>query len=281
MIFLIGGNGFVGAAYARLFERKGFDYRLLTRDTIESYRGKACDVLVNANGNSRKYMADREPLWEFDASTRSVAQSVEWFKPGLYVHLSTGDVYPDQSRPEVTREDQEIDVGAISRYGLHKHLAEQIVRGTQKKYLVFRMGGFVGPGLKKNAIFDMQHDHPLWLAPDSELQFISTDSAAEIVWSIATSGAANETLNLGARGLVRIGDLHGKIGSKSQYKPEARSVRFELSLDRLAATYGGELPDTEREVLHYLGQERGFTLERSGPAGADHGMHLEKGSSRK
>lgn len=256
MIFLIGGNGFVGSAYARLFEARGFEYRILTRANAEEFAGQSCDVLINANGNSRKFMADREPLWEFDASTRSVAQTLEWFDPKLYVLLSTGDVYPDQSSPALTSEDQSIDVTRISRYGLHKYLAEQVVRGTRDRWLVFRMGGFVGPLLKKNAIFDMLNDQPVWLSPDSELQFISTDNAAEIVWSIVENGVTNEIINLGGSGLAHLGRLHARIGSSSQFKPDAAQTRFELSTNKLRKLYGKELPCTQDDVLTFVETER-------------------------
>ena len=257
MIFVIGGNGFVGSAYARLFNAQGLDYRILTRENIADYRGQSCDILINANGNSKKFMANREPLWEFDASTRSVAESVEWFNAGCYVYLSTGDVYPDQSSPEVTREDQSIDVARLSRYGLHKYLAEQIVRGTRENWLIFRMGGFVGPGLKKNAIFDMQNGDPVWLAPSSNLQFISTDTAARLVWSAIGSGHRNDIVNLGAQNTVNVGELHASLGSKSEFKPDGNHVQFELNLDKLVSLCGSTVPETRNEVGAFLGLGEG------------------------
>lgn len=251
MILLIGGHGFVGSAFARLFATRSLPFKIVTRDNADELAGSECDVLLNANGNSRKFMADREPLWEFDASVRSVAETIARFKPRLYVHLSTGDVYPDQSSPEITQEDQQIDVSRLSRYGLHKYLAEQLVQNTQDNWLIFRMGGFVGPGLKKNAIFDMLTNAPLWLAPESELQFISTDRSAEIVWSIAQSQTRNEIINLGAKGVVQIGDLYRELGSRSDLQQDAKKVRFELNLDKLARLSPVALPETRREVLDF------------------------------
>ncbi len=54
MIYLIGGRGFVGSACARLFAAKGIEHRVITRENYASFRGTPCDVLINANGNSRK-----------------------------------------------------------------------------------------------------------------------------------------------------------------------------------------------------------------------------------
>jgi nucleoside-diphosphate-sugar epimerase len=252
MIFILGGEGFVGSAYPRLFEKLGLPHQVLTRANYDSFVGQTCDVFINANGNSKKFMADRDPKWEFDASVRSVVATLTDFKAGAYIHLSTGDVYPDQTSPEVTREDQPIDPKKQSRYGLHKHVAEHMVRATQPRHIIMRMGGFVGPGMKKNAIFDMLNDAPVWLTPDSELQFISTDTAARLVWGIFELGAFGETVNLGSRGTVRIGDIHSRLRSKSLFQAEARRIRFEIFTGKLAEFGKRPLPTTAGEVEAYL-----------------------------
>lgn len=256
VITIIGGNGFVGSAYARLLAARGLAHQVVTRENYDSLRGTSCDVLINANGNSRKFLATREPLNEFDQSVRSVAQSLEDFRCGTYVFLSTGDVYPDQSSPDITHEDQVVDPARQSRYGLHKSLAEQLVRGTQQNWLVLRMGGFVGPGLKKNAIHDMLCGGPVWLSPQSELQFISTDRAAQLVMDLIERGIRREIVNLGAQGTVNLGALHKKIRSASQFMPEAPTIRFELSLEKLARLTGAPLPSSQAEVDAFLAKQK-------------------------
>lgn len=248
MIFLLGGNGFVGSGLRRLFESRGIDHVVLTRETYDAHVGQACDVFINANGNSKKFMANRDPIWEFDASVRSVARSLEDFKSERYVHLSTGDVYTEQHSPAVTRESDQPEPARMSRYGLHKYLAETLVRGARPDAIIFRMGGFVGPGLKKNAIFDMLNNDPVWLSPVSELQFLSTDRAAKIMWRMAEKDNWGETFNLGAKGVVRLADLHKRLGSKSEFKPDANKVRFEISTEKLEAELDGGLPSTRDEV---------------------------------
>ena len=256
MITIIGGNGFVGSAYARWMEARGLPYQIVTRENYESLRGTSCDLLINANGNSKKFLATREPLMEFDQSVRSVAQTLQDFRCGTYVFLSTGDVYPDQSSPAVTREDQAIDPTGQSRYGLHKYLAEQLVRGTQRNWLVLRMGGFVGPGLRKNAIHDMLSGGPVWLSPQSELQFISTDRAARLVMELVERGVKNEIVNLGAQGTVNLGRLHKQMRSASQFMADAPTIRFELSLDKLARLTDGALPSSQAEVGAFLASQK-------------------------
>ena len=250
-VFILGGGGFVGSAYGRLFGRLGISYEIITRANYDSLSGQHCDVLINANGNSKKFLADRDPKGEFDASVRSVVHSLEDFKADTYVFLSSGDVYPRQDTPDITREDAPIDPVAMSRYGLHKYTAETLVRAIHPRWLVLRMGGFVGPGLKKNAIFDMLNNQPIWLKPDSMLQFISTDTAARIVWQLVLNGNIKETVNLGAKGTVRIGDLFERLASQSTFVPDARLVRFEISTEKLERLYG-PLPRTGDEIDAFL-----------------------------
>jgi nucleoside-diphosphate-sugar epimerase len=251
VIYILGGAGFVGSACAQLLGELGEAFTVITRANYEALRGSACSVLINANGNSRKFMATRDPLWDFDASVRSVAASLEDFRAERYVFLSSGDVYPDTTSSDATREDKPIDLSRVSRYGLHKYLAEQLVRAVHPDWLVVRMGGFVGPGLKKNAIFDMLTGDPVWLSPDSELQFISTDAAARLVWTLVRSGVQREVLNLGAEGLLHLGAFHRAIGSLSIFKPGAPTVRYELSLERLRRLSGVPLPRTEACVCEF------------------------------
>ncbi|MDA8231412.1 MAG: NAD-dependent epimerase/dehydratase family protein [Magnetospirillum sp.] len=252
MIYVIGGRGFVGSAYVRLLERLGLPHMVVTRENYDGLRGTACDVLINANGNSRKFLADRDPLWEFDASVRSVAESLHAFRASRYVFLSSGDVYPDPSSPATTGEDSVDTLPAASRYGRHKWMAEQLVRGEHRNWLIFRMGGFVGPGLRKNAIFDMVTGAAVRLAPESELQFIQTDHAAALVWSVVSSGVAGEVFNLGGGGRVHLGDLHAECKSASEFEAGAPVIRYELALDKLRRAAGSPIPDSLAEVRAFV-----------------------------
>lgn len=252
MIYLLGGRGFVGSAFARLFQRDGIEHQIITRDNVDEFKGTTCDILINANGNSKKYMADRDPQWEFQASVTSVANSLDWYKADRYVLLSSGDVYPDTSSPETTREDQSIETANLSRYGLHKYMAEELVR-QHPNHLIIRMGGFVGLNLSKNAIFDMMANAPLWLSLDSELQFIHTDDAAKIIWTFAQDKTIkNETINLGAEGKTSLREAYVWSNSRSEVKENAKTAIYELSLDKLKQLYQKELPDSAESVKRFI-----------------------------
>ena len=108
-IFILGGRGMVGSALARSCQARGRSFTVIGRDNYETVRGHSCDIFVNANGNSRKPLASREPLTDFDASVRSVRASLADFGFRRYVQVSSCDVYPDCSSPETTREDLALD----------------------------------------------------------------------------------------------------------------------------------------------------------------------------
>ena len=252
MIYIIGGNGFVGSGFTRYCRARGLPHQVITRQNYEEFAGTSCDVLVNANGNSRKYLADRDPLAEFDQSVRSVAVSLASFSCGAYVLISTGDVYADPSTPATSEESGEIDVARLSRYGLHKFLAERLVIGAHPNWLVVRAGGFVGPGIRKNAVFDILSGGKVWLAPDSRLQFIHTDHAATIVMGIVEAGrGSRQIVNLGGSGTLRLGDLHTAVGGPAAFDPAAPTVHYELSLARLAALSPVEIPQSRAEVERF------------------------------
>lgn len=253
MIYIVGGNGFVGSAIVRECQKRGEAFRILGRDTIDEFTGTSCDLLINANGNSKKFMADREPLWEFDASVRSVRASLSNIRAKRYIHLSSCDVYPDCTSPSVTLESQPIDVTKQSTYGFHKFLAEQCVMHSAQDWLIFRMGGFVGPGLKKNAIYDILHGGPLWLSPESTLQFIHVDVAAGIILDLAHTTRSCEIFNLCGTGVISLYEVIDAVGGTVECKENSPRVRYEVNTEKLRSLV--HVPTTKDAVLNYVKEQ--------------------------
>ncbi|MCZ2147291.1 MAG: NAD-dependent epimerase/dehydratase family protein [Bryobacterales bacterium] len=255
MIFILGGHGLVGSAFARVCETEGREYAILDRTTYRDYVGQRCDVFVNANGNSRKPLAKQYPMADFDASVRTVRASLVDFRFGRYVHLSSCDVYADCSSPEVTREEQTPDVAAQSPYGFHKYLAEECVRHAAGDWLIFRLGGFVGPGLKKNAIFDILHGGPLWLDAGSELQFLHTEDAARIMLGLADGEGSREVFNLCGRGTIALSEVLAHTGREVAVTPGSPRVRYEVSIEKIRRRV--EVPETRAAVLSFVDTLKG------------------------
>lgn len=249
-IIIIGGEGFVGSAYVRFCQQNNLDFLVINRSNYEQYIGTKCDLLINANGNSKKFLAKDNPLLEFDESVRSVRRSIVDFPSKKYIFLSSCDVYPDCSQPESTKEDTVIDITQQSPYGFHKYLAEQCVRHCHNDWLIFRMGGFVGQGLKKNAIFDILYGEKLWLHPNSELQYIHTDIASKAVMEIISKGYTQEIFNLCGNGLVKLQDVIDRTGSKVKVNDDSAPVCYEVSIEKIQSLVN--IPSTHETVMNFV-----------------------------
>ncbi|MGL6094379.1 MAG: NAD-dependent epimerase/dehydratase family protein, partial [Fimbriiglobus sp.] len=207
---------------------------------------------------SKKFVSNREPLRDFDESVRSVRASLLDIKFGTYVMLSSCDVYPDCSSPETTREDAPIDPATQSRYGFHKRLAELCVQHAAERHLIFRMGGFVGPGMSKNAIHDILTGGPLWLHPASDLQFLSTDALPELVLKIVDAGVRNEVFNVTGAGTVRLADVIAMTGREVPVNPGAPTVRYDIGLEKIGRHV--VLPPTRETVAAYVADRSTGTI---------------------
>lgn len=254
MVFILGGNGFVGSAIVRYCISKGIAHRVITRENYTDLKSVPCKIFINANGNSKKFLAEEQPLVEFDASVRSVRSSLSDFNFDHYVHLSSCDVYPDCSSPSSTLEDMDLDITKQSHYGFHKYLAELCVRHMAKPWLIVRMGGFVGPGMKKNPIFDILNDRPLWLDPASEIQYMHTDDFAKILFNMINMGIENQIINVCGHGTISLKEVIAFTGRSVTVNSGSPLVHYEVSIERLSAMF--PVPDSRNTVLEFVRLQR-------------------------
>jgi nucleoside-diphosphate-sugar epimerase len=253
---VLGGHGFVGSAVAAEAAQRGLSVRVVDKNDYAQAAGSSCDLLINANGNSRKYLAVKDPGQEFDLSVRTVKHSLVDFRAGLYIYLSSIDVYhPDTTDPRFNAETAELRTSRMSPYGFHKFLAEEIVRHDAPRWMVFRMGGFVGPGLWKNSIHDLLHGEPLRVHPDSRYQYLHTRDLAAIVLDLAAQGIAGEIFNIAGDGLMSLRDVAAQIPSARlpDNADALPSETYEVNIGKLKGLHA--VPRTVDTVKAFL-QER-------------------------
>ena len=255
MIFILGAKGFLGSALATACREQGQEYCGIDQEEYADHLGRTCDLLINANGNSRKYLAREAPLADFAMNVTSVRRSLEDFRYGKYVLFSSADVYPDASAPDTTDEDSSINPALQTPYGFHKYLAEQCVRHRAARWLILRLSGFVGPGLKKNAVHDVLRGNPLWVDAASEFQYLHTSDLASIVLRLAAMHDTDgQVVNVGARGTISVAELARLSGRPLTVLAGSPRVRCELALARLARFC--EVPATQAAVERFLGETR-------------------------
>lgn len=259
-VFVLGGKGYVGSAFVRAASKR-HQVTAVDLDNYQDFRGRSCDLLINANGNSKKYLAEQDPAAEFDASVQSVLRSLVDFPAKRYVYLSTIDVYPCVDNPRRNRETTIIDPAKQSRYGLHKYLAEQLVRRYAASWLICRLGGMVGAGMWKNSIFDILHDRPLRVSAASQYQFMNTDDVAKIVLTLARRRPENDVFNVCGAGRISLAEIASLAGKPPpQYALEAPCIeRYEVNVEKLQALL--TVPQTAATV-------RRFVRDSTGSAGA-------------
>lgn len=147
---LIGGSGFVGS---NLLRAREFGATFNTSN-IDDIRAKEFRTVICAAPGAEKWKANLDP----DTDKASVQRLWEHLRPvraEKVILISTVDVYPT---PVDVDELTPIDPAKCTAYGRHRLELEQRVTDNFNA-LVIRLPGLFGPGLKKNALYDLLHDH--------------------------------------------------------------------------------------------------------------------------
>src|SRR5258708_8916717 len=120
---IIGGDGMVGSDLIK-YLNSDFSVTSITKKNYSEFISKSFDVLVNANGNSKRFWANKNVLEDFNLSTVSVYKSIFDFRYTIYIYISSSDVYKNHSSPLTTVESIIYGEG-LSAYGLHKYLRDR------------------------------------------------------------------------------------------------------------------------------------------------------------
>ena len=234
---VLGANGLLGGDLARYLS-SSYEVIPVTRENYEEHRGEKFNVLINANGNSKRFWALQNIYQDFEASTVSVYKTIFDFRFDKYIHNSSVDVYPDPSSPQKTQEDQKINIADQNPYGFHKYLSEQIVKKHLSDWLILRLSMILGTTLKKGPIFDILNDSSVFVTSDSKLQLITTQAIAGIIKAILEDGIKNETFNVGGEGVFDLSGVNKHFGRKEvQFSPEAGTQTYEMNIGKIKRVY--------------------------------------------
>lgn len=150
---LIGSSGFVGST---LLRQRPFE-SLFRSTNIRDIAGQTFGTVVCAGAPAQKWIANREP----EADRQNMEQlmgHLDSVQCDRLILISTVDVF---GQPLDVTEETPVDEAKLHPYGLHRRLLEKFVEERFPDHLVVRLPGLVGPGLRKNVIYDFLNDNNL------------------------------------------------------------------------------------------------------------------------
>jgi nucleoside-diphosphate-sugar epimerase len=238
-IGVLGGNGFLGKSLVQYFLDRGFIVTAITKENYHDHKKEKFDVLINANGNSKRFWANQNPEGDYELSVVSVKDSMVDFHYEQYIYISSSDVYPDHDDSGKAHELVEIDAARLEPYGLHKFQAEQLVKGLHS-YLILRCSALVGPGIRKGVVKDIMDNSELFVSKDSYLQFVAATEVARCIEELLSRKANNEIFNLGGKGSLTVGKVCEMFGKPCHFRPDAKLQQYEMDVTKLDKIVGLE-----------------------------------------
>lgn len=249
---VIGGSGFVGARIVAAAAQAHWHVTSVNRANYAAHKGQTFDLVINANGNARKFIAEKDPSADFVASVVSVQNSLRDFEFQRYVLISSIDVYSRPDDAAYTLETAEIDPAKVTVYGRHKRLAELAVMECNRPWQIVRLGQMIGPDLRKGPVFDLLQGDPVWVHPDSEYPFLHTHTVARLLLELAMKGTENEIFNVCGQGSVsfrEIAKLASERAATIRYAA-AQLQQYRISVAKLAQAF--VVPDSFSEIRSFL-----------------------------
>lgn len=148
---LIGSSGFVGTT----LQKQTLFPSLYRSTNIAEIRGQAFKTLVCAGAPAQKWIANRDPAADRERIEGLIAHLAQATCETV-VLISTVDVFKD---PVGVDENSPVDESDLCAYGLNRRRLETFVQQRFAQHLIVRLPGLVGPGLRKNVVFDLLNDN--------------------------------------------------------------------------------------------------------------------------
>lgn len=201
---VIGQHGFIGSTVTK-YLKKSYDVG----------ETDPCETLINCAGWARIYEASQDPkkMKEVEDYTLERIRKISFDR---LVHISTIHIecYPD------------------SWYSIIKKRMEEKLLKEFPNTLILRVTGVIGNGMKKNAIYDMMNDKPLWVTEDSVYNYITDTELARII--LYMSHYRNSLIiNVGAKDSISVGEVAKILGKNPVYGSEKHVIKFDTSFLRM------------------------------------------------
>lgn len=246
---IIGGKGMLGSDLVKYLSQF-FAVTSISKENYSQFVNHSFDIVVNSNGNSKRFWAIKNPLEDFYVSTVSVYKSLFDFKSTIYVYISSSDVYINHSSSVSTLEDQIQDSSKLSSYGLHKYLSEKIVENYCKSYIILRTSMLLGKNLKKGPIYDIINKNPLFISKASRLQMISTQEVANIITFLIDKKNENDVFNVGGKGIVDFKEIQTYFSIPINFQDKNETQIYEMNVSKLNKLF--HLKSSEKYLQEFI-----------------------------
>jgi hypothetical protein len=210
---LIGHTGFVGG---NLAAHRRFD-ALYNSSNIAEIAGRSFDTVTCAGVSAVKWLANKEPVADL-AGIRRLTDALAGVTARRFVLISTVDVYRDPIG--CTERDVPPEQG-LHAYGRHRLELERFVAARFPHHCIARLPALFGPGLKKNALYDLMHGNRVdSIVPNGRFQWYPV---ARLAGDLDKIGAAGIDLVNIVSEPVAMADLQAKWFPTAVLAPPAPS----------------------------------------------------------
>ncbi len=161
---LVGHTGFVGS---NLLRQRSFEH-CVNRANLASLEGAQLQRLVLSALPAEKWRINLAPDADL-ANMRQLQRVLSTVRAAQVVLISTVDVFGAAINVD---EGSPIVPSTATPYGQHRYEFERWVAQRFEHCTVLRLPGLFGTGLKKNALYDLLHQHEIErLHPEAQLQW--------------------------------------------------------------------------------------------------------------
>jgi len=210
------GKGFIGSKLVDHLS-KNHEVTNIRKDNYLSCKGMEFDVFINANGNSKRFLAEQAPKWDFEANCVSTFNTLLDFKFKKYIHLSTLDVYK----------------GSV--YGNNKAIAEWILFEYQEKYNyslnILRMSMLVDKTKELGVVADIQKEKVLGVSKDSQFQIFNISGLITWVDILLKNQRHQLILDLAGYPAMTMSKIENVLGKKGIYKENSPTHYYNYAME--------------------------------------------------
>lgn len=206
-ICVVGHTGFVGQAVYNNLLNKHEVFKLNTKTNIPT---QEFDITINCAGNSKKYLAQTYPF-QVNLIENNVINSILKLKTKKIIHISS----------------IEASSSLNNNYAISKLNTEKAIISHFPEAIILRLGGLVGPNLRKNVVFDIVNNKKLFVTLDSTYNYISSQEVARIIEVIIDKNIKNNTINICSCNTITVQEIINEASKYSLYFTNESGIKKE------------------------------------------------------